>query len=342
LPTGTLTFLLTDLEGSTPFWEQHPAAMQQAIARHDALFGEMLPRYGGQQIKERGEGDSIFAVFTSPSQALATACALQRALLAEPWPPETPLRVRMGLHTGEAELRGIGYYGATISRTERIRSLGHGGQILLSHSTAALVSPALPDGVSLRSLGQHRLRGLAQPEEVFQVLHPSLLATFPPLRSSQPPRSNLPVQATSFIGREREQAEVAALLERARLVTLTGAGGCGKTRLALAAAAGLLDQYRDGVWLVELAALADPALVVRVVAKTLGVREEPGRPRLATLTDHLKDKLLVLLLDNCEHLVAACAELVGALLPACPNLQILATSREALGVSGSSTTACPP
>jgi class 3 adenylate cyclase len=216
LPTGTLTFLLTDIEGSTTLWDRHPVAMQAALARHDALFDEVLARHGGRQVKERGEGDGIFAVFTSPSAALAAVCALQQALLAEPWPLEAPLRVRMGLHTGEAGLREGDYYGVTVNRAARIRSLSHGGQVLLSRSTHDLLRDGLPEGVGLRPLGPQVLRGLERPEEVFQVLHPHLPADFPPLPSPLATPTNLPVQPTSFIGREREQAEVRALLAAAR------------------------------------------------------------------------------------------------------------------------------
>jgi predicted ATPase/class 3 adenylate cyclase len=334
LPSGTLTFLLTDIEGSTPLWERHPTAMQRAIARHDALMEELLARYGGRQVKERGEGDSIFAVFSSPSAALAAVCALQQALLAEPWPPEAPLRVRMGLHTGEASLREGDYYGVSVNRTARIRSLAHGGQVLLSRSTHDLLRDGLPEGVGLRPLGPQVLKGLERPEEVFQVLHPHLPADFPPLPAPLAPATNLPVQPTSFIGRAREQAEVRLLLGAAPLVTLTGTGGAGKTRLALEVAAGLVAAHADGVWLVEFAALADPALVPQAVAQALGLREEPGRPLLATLTAHLQPKALLLVLDNCEHLIGACAELATALLRACPQLRLLATSRAALEVPG--------
>jgi predicted ATPase/class 3 adenylate cyclase/DNA-binding XRE family transcriptional regulator len=334
LPTGTLTFLLTDVEGSTPLWEQQPAAMQAAIARHDELLGVMLARHGGRQVKERGEGDNILAVFTSPSAALAAACALQQALLAEPWPAQTPMRVRVGLHTGEANLRGIGYHGVTVNRAARIRSLAHGGQVLLSRTTAELVRSVLPTGVSLRSLGAHQLKGLNQPEEIYQMVHPRLPADFPPLTSPQAHPSNLPIALTSFIGREREQDEVRALLGAARMVTLTGAGGAGKTRLALAVAEARLGEYPDGVWLVELAPLADRALVIQAVAQPLRLREEAGQPLLDALLAYLKERQLLLVLDNCEHLVGACAELATALLRYCPHLRILATSREGLEVAG--------
>ncbi len=341
LPTGTLTFLITDVVNSTTYWEQHPAAMQAAILRHDALFAEVLARHGGRQIKERREGDSICAVFTSPSAAVAAVCALQAALLAEPWPPETPLRVRMGLHSGEAELRGIGYYGLTVNRTARIRSLAHGGQILLSQSTYHLICDTLPEGVRLRNLGARRLNGLQRPEEVYQVEYPGLPADFPPLPSPNAHPTNLPVQVTSFIGRAHEQAGVLALLERSPLVTLTGAGGAGKTRLLLQVAVAALETCPDGVWLVELASLADPALVAQAVAAVLGVREEPGRPLSATLAAYLQPKALLLLLDNCEHLVGACAEQCTGLLRTCPKLRILASSREGLAVAGETTYRVP-
>jgi predicted ATPase/class 3 adenylate cyclase len=334
LPSGTLTFLLTDIEGSTTLWDRHPAAMRAALVRHDAILDQLLAQHQGRQVKERGEGDSIFAVFTSPTQALAAVCALQQALLAEAWPGEASLRVRMGLHSGEADLREGGYYGSTVNRTARIRSLGHGGQVLLSQTTADLVRDVLPEGVGLRALGTHQLTGLERPEPVWQLLHPALPAAFPPLRSPQAPTHNLPVPTSSFIGREGAMAAVGEALAATRLLTLVGAGGCGKTRLALAVAGELVDAYPEGVWLVELAALSDAALVVGAVATALGVREEPARPLLATLADYLQGKELLLVLDNCEHLVGACAALAEALLRGSAGLSVLATSREGLGVAG--------
>jgi predicted ATPase/class 3 adenylate cyclase len=331
---GTLTFLFTDVEGSSALWEQHEATMRAVAARHDALLDTLIAKHSGTRVRERGEGDSLFAVFVDPTQAVAAALAMTHAVLAEPWPEETPLRVRMGLHTGSAQLRAGDYYGPVVNRCARLRGLGHGGQVLLSAATAALVRAALPAGASLRPLGAHPLRGLSTPEEVYQLCHPDLPGEFPPLLSPQAPRHNLPLALTALIGRETEQGEVLALLAQARLVTLVGSGGVGKTRLALAVAAELVDHYPDGVWLVELAALAEDRLVSQTVLETLGTREEPGRPLLATLTEHLQDKRLLLLLDNCEHLIAACATLAEAVLRRCPGVRVLATSREALEVAG--------
>jgi predicted ATPase len=290
--------------------------------------------HGGQRVRERGEGDSLFAVFGEPAAAVAAALAMMRAVLAEPWPPVTPIRVRMGLHTGTAQLRVGDYYGPVVNRCARIRGLGHGGQVLLSAASAALVRDTLPAGVSLRSLGAHPLRGLAAPEEVYQLCHPDLPADFPPLLSPQAPKHNLPLALTELIGREAEQGEVLTLLAQARLVTLTGSGGVGKTRLALAVAAELVDQYPEGVWLVELAPLAEERLVAPTVLQTLGTREEPGRPLLTTLTGHLQDRRLLLVLDNCEHLIDACAALTEGVLRRCPGVRVLATSREGLEVAG--------
>ncbi len=334
LLTTTVTFLFTDIEGSTRLWEQNPAAMREAMARHDALVDEHVAQHSGTVVRPRGEGDSRFVVFARATHAVAAACALQRAFLAEPWPPPGPLRVRMALHTGEGELRGSDYYGPAVNRCARLRGIAHGGQTLLSSATAELVRDALPEGVSLRPLGLHRLKDLQRPEQVFQLLHPDLPDEFPPLRSLDVLPNNLPIQLTSFIGREREMAEVRRLLSAARLVTLTGSGGCGKTRLALQVAADLLAEYPDGVWLVELGALADPAQVPQAVGTVLGLREEPNRTLTETLSDFLRPQIVLVLLDNCEHLVEACAQMAERLLRACPRLRIMATSREALGIAG--------
>jgi predicted ATPase/class 3 adenylate cyclase/Tfp pilus assembly protein PilF len=334
IPTSILTFLFTDVEGSTPLWERHEALMRQVAARHDALLDGIITQHQGRRVKERGEGDSIFATFAHPADAAAAALTINRAVLAEPWPAETPIKVRMSLHTGIAQCREGDYYGTVVNRCARMRGLGHGGQILLSSAMAALVRGRLPAGASLRCLGLHVLKGLSDPEEVFQLCHPRLPDAFPPLLSPQAPRHNLSAMQTGLIGRERELSEVLALLGTERLVTLTGTGGVGKTRLALAVAAEVVDQYPDGVWQVELAPRADPVMVPGAVARVLRLREEPGRSILSTVTDHLQNRALLLVLDNCEHLVGACAALVGTLLRAAPGLRVLATSREGLQVGG--------
>jgi predicted ATPase/class 3 adenylate cyclase len=361
LPTGTVTFLLTDVEGSAKLWELHPEAMRVALTRHDALAADIIARHGGVLIKHRGEGDSLFAVFARAADALAAVCALQRAYVAEPWPgyaeeeggsrraesdPFAPaafaLRVRMALHTGEADLRDGDYFGPVVNRCARLRAIAHGGQILLSEATQQLASGNLPFGVVLQDTGLHRLRDLQQPERVYQLWHPELPSDFPRLRSLDTLPNNLPRQLTSFVGRESEMAEVKRLLAQNCLLTLTGTGGLGKTRLALQVAADILEDYSDGVWLVALEALSDPALVPQAVAYALGVREEAGRQLTQTLVDYAKAKTLLLILDNCEHLLTACAELADSLLRACPNLRILANSREPLSIGGEFIYRVPP
>jgi predicted ATPase/DNA-binding SARP family transcriptional activator len=339
---STLTFLLTDVEGSTRLWLQDLEAMRQALARHDALVAAVIQQHHGLLVKQRGEGDSLFAVFARATDAVAAALALQRALAGEVWPAELPLKVRVALHTGEAEVRDGDYYGPVVNHCARLRAVGHGGQTLLSQTTAALVREALPESVSLRELGAHRLKDLQRPEPIFQLVHPDLPAEFPPLRSLEAFAHNLPVQLTRFVGREGEITEVKRLLTTARLLTLTGAGGCGKTRLALQVAVELVEEYADGIWLVELAALSDPSLLAQTVASALGVREEAGRSLTEALTDTLRGRSLLLVFDNCEHLLPACAELADRLLRACPHLRILATSREGLGLLGEQTYRVPP
>ena len=304
------------------------------MARHDALIQQCVERNGGNLVRPRGEGDSRFAVFARARDAVAATGDIQQALAVEPWPTPTPLRVRIALHTGEADLRAGDYYGSVVNRCARLRAIGYGGQTLLSQSTFGLVRDSLPENVSLRDLGEHRLKDLQRPEHVYQLCVAGLPADFPPLLSVDAFRNNLPAQLTSFVGRDRELSEIKTLLTPARLLTVTGPGGTGKTRLSLQLAAEVLHEFADGVWLVELAPLADPTLVTQTVAGTLGVREEPGRTILDLLLDYLRAKHLLLILDNCEHLVEAAAQLTHTLLSACPHLKILASSREALGVPG--------
>ena len=338
-PAGTVTFLFTDVEGSTQHWEEQPDAMRGALARHDALLREAIGVHDGYIFKT--VGDAFCAAFGSAADALAAAVAAQRSLREEPWPEATTLRVRMALHTGVAEERGGDYFGPPLNRVARLLAAGHGGQVLLSEVTAGLARDSLPANAELLDLGEHSLKDLARREPIFQLAHPDLPAEFSPLRTLDTLPNNLPRQLTSFIGREREIAEVKRLLTATPLLTLTGAAGAGKTRLALQVAAELLETYRDGVWLVELSPLTDPALVVETVASALSVQEEPRRPLIETLIAFLKPRSLLLVLDNCEHLVAACATLAETLLRACPRLQILATSRETLTIAGEITWRVP-
>ena len=332
LPTGTVTFLFTDIEGSTKLLQQLGDGYTDVLARHHRLLRAAFSGEGGQEM--RVQGDAFFVVFSRATDAISAAVAAQRALLAEQWPEGATVRVRMGLHTGEPIIAETGYEGMDVHRAARICAAGHGGEILLSLTTSALAEGNLPSGLSLRDLGPHRLRDLQQPERIFQVLHPDLPDEFPPLRSLDVLPNNLPRQLTSFIGREREIGEVKRLLSTTGMLMLTGSGGCGKTRLALQVASHLIGAYADGVWLVELAALTDPDLVINAVASTLNLREVRGRSLLAALLDYLRAKELLLILDNCEHLVAACAEFAETCLRSCPRLRILATSREPLGVPG--------
>jgi predicted ATPase/class 3 adenylate cyclase len=332
LPTGTVTFLFTDLERSTRLWEQHREAMQEALARHDRLLAEAVGAHGGRVVK--GTGDGLHAVFSTADAAVGAAVAGQRALVAESWGPVGALRVRMGLHTGAAEARGGDYFGPVLNRAARLVGVAHPGQVVCSQATADLVRDSLPPQVGLVDLGRHRLRDLARPEVVFQLTHTELPNEFPPLRSLDAFPGNLPVQRTALIGRSRELARLADVLADHRLVTLTGVGGVGKTRLAVQLAADALDRFADGAWLVELGPIRDPVLVPSAVASALEIAERPGRPLRETICDAIGSRVVLVVLDNCEHLLDATARLVDALLDACPALRVVATSREALGVEG--------
>jgi predicted ATPase/class 3 adenylate cyclase len=332
LPSGTVTFLFTDLQGSTRLWEEYPDAMPAALARHDQLLRAEIDAHGGHVVK--GTGDGLHAVFASVRDALSAAVEAQCALGAEPWEKTGPLRVRMGVHTGEGAQRDGDYYGPALNRAARIMSAGHGGQVLCSRPTADLAADALPEGCSLVDLGEHRLRDLSRPEVVFQVVHPELTREFPRLRSLDAFPGNLPVQLTSFIGRDDDVAGVASALAESRLVTLTGVGGVGKTRLALQVAGELLPQFADGVWLCELAATNDPDLLAQVVVAALGVQPRAGRSLAESVCDYLTAKQALIVLDNCEHLLDAAAEMAEGILRAAPRVRVVATSREPLGVAG--------
>src|SRR5215208_2985487 len=306
LPSGTVTFLFTDIEGSTTLWERDREAMTAAVERHLALLDTAIHAHGGTHFKT--VGDAVQAAFPTAPAAIAAACDAQRALLAEDWGAIGPLRVRMALHAGEAEPDTRGdYLAAPLNRLSRLLSAGHGGQILLSQTVQQLSRGALPAGTELLDLGDHRLRDLLEPERVYQLLHLDLPADFPPLKTLAGRPNNLPHQPTPMLGREQELGEIGALLRRddVHLVTLTGPGGVGKTRLALQAAADLLELYPDGAFFVDLAPLIDPALVPSTVAGALGVREEVGQPLITTLTAFLRDRQLLLALDNFEHLLPA-------------------------------------
>jgi predicted ATPase/DNA-binding SARP family transcriptional activator len=334
LPSGTMTFLLTDLEGSTRRWDRNPSAMRQAMEIHDSVLARAIDSHGGKQVESGREGDSIFAVFTRASDALACAVELQSELARQAWPEGADLHVRVAIHTGEAELRGGHYFGPTVYRTARLLATGHGDQVLMTQATHDVVVDELRGGVALRDLGTHRLRDLERPERIFQVTAAGLRSEFPPLRSMDPRRHNLPISPTRFIGREKELGEIGERLGAHRMLTLFGPGGTGKTRLALQAAAENIDRFGDGVWCAEFAAVREPALVPQTVADALGVREEAGRPVIKTLVDRLADKKFLLVLDNCEHLIPAIVKLADELLRSCAHIRLLATSREALRVNG--------
>ncbi|MDQ7857407.1 MAG: tetratricopeptide repeat protein [Armatimonadota bacterium] len=330
--TRALSFLFTDIEGSTKLWERDPEAMKAALAAHDDILRRAIGQGGGRVFKT--VGDAFLAVFAAPADAASAAVAGQRALAAHPWSSLGPLRVRMGVHVGPAEERDGDFFGQTLNRTARIVAVAHGGQILLSEASVTAIGEHLPDGLTLRDLGAHRLRDLQRPEHLFQIVGSGLPDGFPSLRSLDALPNNLPRQLTSFIGREREIDELARLVRQSVLVSIVGAGGAGKTRLALQVAAELLEDFGDGVWLVELAPLADPEQVPHAVAATLGVREEAGRAVEDVLVEYLRPRQTLVILDNCEHLIDATAALVETLLRACPRLRIVCTSREALGIPG--------
>jgi predicted ATPase/class 3 adenylate cyclase len=332
LPTGTVTFLFTDLEGSTRLWEERPEAMRDALARHDELLRDVVESRGGCVVKATGDG--FHAAFPTARDALGAAVAGQRGLAEAPWGSTGPLRVRMGIHTGEAQLRGGDYFGSALNRAARLTAVAHGGQIVCSQATADLVRDGLPEGVGLVDLGEHRLRDLSRAERVFQANAPGLRREFAPLVSLDAFPGNLPLQVSSFIGRERELSRIATALGEARMVTLTGVGGVGKTRLALQAAADALPRFREGTWFCELAAVRDPDGVVDALAAVFAVTPRAGRTVEESLVEFFGTKQLLLVVDNCEHLLEAVADLVELVERSCPGVVILATSREGLALDG--------
>ncbi len=339
-PTGTVTFLFTDIEGSSRLWERFPVAMRHSLARHDEIMRTAIAASDGFVFKT--VGDAFCVAFDTAIDALRAAASAQSALAAEAWEKTGPLNVRMALHVGAAELRDDDYFGDVLNRVARILAGAHGGQTLLTLPVEELTRDGLPAGVSLRDLGEHRLRDLDRPEHLYQLHVAGHRQDFPPLRTLIATPTNLPTNLSSFVGREKSVAEVRHLLGQSRLLTLTGTGGTGKTRLSLQVAAQVLDDHPDGVFFVELATLTDPLRTWDTVAGAIGVREESELPLRQTLVRFLKKRDLLLIIDNCEHLLADCASLATDLLAACPRLRILATSRTPLGISGECTWAVPP
>lgn len=340
LPSGTVTFLFTDIEGSTDLAQRYPEAMPALLKRHDAILHEAITQYCGVVFKTIG--DAFCAAFASADEALNATLAAQRALQHEAWSPAS-IKVRMGLNSGAAQPeleagRLVDYSGyLTLTLVQRVMSTAFGGQILISNATAELLHGHLPQEIELRDMGEHRLKGLLKLERLWQIAAPDLISEFPALHTLNVVTNNLPAQLTSFIGRAQEIKDIKQALSAARIVTLTGAGGTGKTRLAYQVATELLDTFPDGVHLIELAPLSDPSLISQSLAAVLGLHTLEGGPVMPVILDYLRDKKTLLILDNCEHLVAASARLADELLKACQSLKILASSREALGIAGEST-----
>ncbi|MEO5887373.1 MAG: adenylate/guanylate cyclase domain-containing protein [Anaerolineales bacterium] len=336
LPSGTVTFLFTDIEGSTKLAQEYPDAMPILLARHHEILNQSIQTHNGYVFQV--VGDSFSAAFHSASDALNAALETQRCLLKEAWSP-APIKVRMGIHTGAAqvevgsnEMRYSGY--ATLALTQRIMTAGHGGQILLSQTAHDLTRDKLPAQAQFIDLGERCLKDVLRPEHLYQLTVPDLPSEFAPLKTLESFNHNLPAQLTSFIGREKEIDEITKLIAVNRIVTLTGSGGAGKTRLSLHLAAECLNQFSGGVWFAELAPITDPALVTQTLLSIFNLREDALRTPLQVLIDYLHGKTVLLILDNCEHLIETCAQISEDLLRACSQLKILASSREVLGIAG--------
>jgi predicted ATPase/class 3 adenylate cyclase len=341
LPSGTVTFLLTDLEGSTRLWEQDPEAMKPAMIRHDEILEKEIAANHGDVFSRMGDG--MAAAFATARDAISAAAAIQRSLLDEPWRTPKPLRARIGLHTDEAVIVDDGGYASLpINRCSRLMTAAHGGQTVISGATEVLVRDQLPVGMTLLDLGEHRLRDLGRPTRVFQLIREGAQEEFPPLRSLDAFPGNLPVQVSSFVGRQSEVTRVISALGESRVVTITGVGGVGKTRLALQIAGEVLPRYRDGAWLVELAPVRDPEGVVEAIATVFHLTNRGGLSLEDSLIEMLAQKQLLLLLDNCEHLLGAVARLVARVERACSGVVVLATSREGMAIDGEQLIALPP
>jgi predicted ATPase/class 3 adenylate cyclase len=331
----TVTFLFTDIEGSTALLQRvGESVYAEVLAEHHQLIRSALAAHTGREVDT--QGDAFFAVFSSPRDCAGAVLQMQKAVQGHSWPAGASIRVRMGVHTGDATRTSAGLVGLDVHRAARIAAVAHGGQVVVSQAAATLLRDALPPGAALTDLGEHRLKDLGRAERIFQLHAAGLPAQFPPLRSLGNPAllNNLPSQPTRFIGRAAELAEIRTLLDSSRLVTLAGAGGCGKTRLGLQIAAELLDGSGDGVWLVELAPVSDGDAVAGSIAAALRIPVQPDRSALDVLVDALAFQHILIVLDNCEHLLGACAKTVDALLRRCPRVHVIATSREPLTIAG--------
>ena len=329
LPTGTVTLLLADVEGSTQLWATQPEAMTVAIARMNQTASKLVAEHDGVRPVEQGEGDSFVAAFSRAGDAVACALDLQRADLA-------PIKLRIGVHTGDVQLRDEGNYaGTTINKTARLRDLAHGGQTVVSAATEEMVEDQLPADAWLTDLGRHGLRDLPRPVRVSQLCHPDLRNDFPPLRAATAAAAqHLPRQLTTFVGRDAQMNEIRGILAENRLVTLTGAGGAGKTRLAIEVAGQMVSEFPDGIWYADLAAISYAEVLPVAVARAMGLPDQPGRSITDTLLRYIRDRRLLIVMDNCEHLLEASAALVTDMLAACSRVTIMATSREPLLVPG--------
>jgi predicted ATPase/class 3 adenylate cyclase len=334
LPSGTVTFLFTDIEGSTRLAQQYPDRWEMLRERHHVILQSAMDAQSGYVFQIIG--DAFCVAFHTVRDGLCAAIEAQRALIIENW-EGTPVKVRMGIHTGSAELVGSDYRGyLTMAKVQRVMSVAYGGQVLLSNTSAELINNELPTGTTLRDMKEHRLKGLPDPERLWQIVATGLQQNFPRLQSLSEIPNNLPMQLSSFIGREKEVEQVKKRLEKNRLVTLTGSGGVGKTRLSIQIATEILEKYPNGAWLIELAPVTDPERVTQTVCNTLDVPLRGNEIALDVLIDYLKQKKILLVVDNCEHLIDACAQFSDSILHACPQVQILASSREALGIDGES------
>ncbi|MEO7453970.1 MAG: adenylate/guanylate cyclase domain-containing protein, partial [Fimbriimonadales bacterium] len=331
MPQRTVTLLFTDIEGSTKLWEAFSEGMRRALPRHDAIIKSAVQANNGNVFKNVGDG--FFCVFQSPLDAVCAAVELQRSIHQTDW-PVTELRVRCAVHTGTVESRGGDYFGIALSRAARMLGAGYGGQTLLSDSTRALVHRDLPEGASLFDHGPQRLRDLEGTENLFELRHPDIPVEIQGLRTMNERPNNLPEPVTSFVGREVVVEQIRTAVSRSRIVTLIGSGGAGKTRSALEAARGMLDNFADGIWFVDLGPVTDQSLVVKAIASVLNVREQAGASIQDAFTEFAESRSLLLILDNCEHVVDECARLAGVLSTTSAGVSILATSRESLGIAG--------